>query len=256
MDFHCGEQFSSVAGLELIKAKCAIEQFIYSCSHSLRGPLKSISGLVYLLKNSGETVSEEQHLFFQSIENTVGKMEKVLSELEKFLSNSRLHLSAQPIKLETMISDQLLEMAPAISEKKINVVVSVEQPVPFHTDENRFNIVMTQLISNAIQFCDANKPIRKLSIGVKVTAHDCHLRVFDNGIGIGEDILPNIFNLFYRGSVQSTGAGVGLYIVKDVIDALGGTITVQSVEGQGASVLFVIPNLSALDGPATILATK
>src|SRR5689334_3037140 len=98
-------QNSSVTGLELVKAKGAIEQFIYSCSHTLRAPLKSIAGLVYLLKNSETHQEIDPKFFLQSIEKTVEKMESVLNELEQFLSNSRQLVTTQSVDAKSVVQE-------------------------------------------------------------------------------------------------------------------------------------------------------
>ena len=81
----------------------------------------------------------------------------------------------------------------------------------------------------------------KIGIQVKVTSSSCSIHIRDNGIGISSSVLPHIFQLFYRGSDKSTGSGVGLYIVKEVIEKMQGTIRVESIEGAGTSFFVTIP---------------
>lgn len=236
---------SSVAELELVKAKSAIEQFIYSCSHTMRGPLKSITGLIYLLKHTEESADVDPKNYLQSIENTVTKMESMLNDLEQFLTNSRQDITTRSIDAKEFVSEVLQEFQDTIEENKINTVITIEQSIPLYTDQNRFRIVLFQLISNAIVYQDFKKEKRQMSISIKVKPSLCIVQIRDNGIGMDEEIKARIFHLFYRGSEKSAGAGVGLYITKEVLNKMGGVMSVTSKAGKGTCFSFSIPNLSA-----------
>jgi len=236
---------NSVAELELVKAKSAIEQFIYSCSHTMRGPLKSIAGLVYLLKNSEESAEVDPKYYLQSIENTVAKLESVLNDLEQFLTNSSQGITTRSIDAKEFVSTVLQEFQDTIEEKKISAMITIKQSVPLYTDRNQFRIILSHLISNAIVYQNNKKEEKQMSISIKVNSSVCMVRIRDNGIGMRDEIQPNIFRLFYRGSERSAGAGVGLYITKELLAKMGGVISVRSKAGEGSCFSFSIPNLSA-----------
>jgi len=236
-------QPGTATGLELIKAKSTIEQFIYSCSHTLRAPLKSIAGLVYLLKNSGTNEDIDPNFFLESIEKTVEKMESVLNDLELFLSNSRHALTTQSIDVKSMTNEVVAEAQLLPDRNKIDFSIVCNQEIPFFSDKNRIKVIVSQLISNAIQFQDDSKSKNKVDIHVKVTPFNCLIQIRDNGIGIESSVLPHIFQLFYRGSDKSTGSGVGLYIVQEVLNKMAGNISVRSVNSKGSTFQISIPNL-------------
>jgi signal transduction histidine kinase len=102
---------------------------------------------------------------------------------------------------------------------------------------------MKNLLSNAIKFSDRhkNKPYVKVSVLPGET--EAKIVVSDNGVGIQEKYLGDIFKMFYRGNDTGTGTGLGLYIVKEVVEKLGGTISVESYPGTGSSFLVTVPNL-------------
>jgi len=233
----------SVTSYELTKAKGAIEQFIYSCSHTLRAPLKSITGLVNLLKKAERNSEIDSQLFLQSIEKTVEKMEVVLNELEQFLLNSRKSLTLNSVDIKSLIRKVIDEIQMPGVKDLISVSVRIQQNVPFHTDEERFQVVLTHLISNALQFRDPSKSNMRVSVNVKLTTSHCVLQVRDNGIGITKEVRPNIFELFYRGSECSVGSGVGLYIVNEIVNKLNGSILVNSTPGKGSVFQITLPNL-------------
>jgi signal transduction histidine kinase len=102
----------------------------------------------------------------------------------------------------------------------------------------RLKVIFNNLISNAIRYSSKENP--KIEITVKVKENTAEIIVADNGIGIEEEHLPNVFKMFYRATEKNTGSGLGLYIVKESIDKLKGTITINSKENEGTKVLLKI----------------
>jgi len=236
---------NSVASVELGKATNAIEQFIYSCSHTLRSPLKSIQGLVYLLKNPDKFPEASAGEYLESISRTVNKMEVVLNDLEKFLSNSRQDISVHQIDLRGVLDSVLLDFQEQILIRDIKVVVKDHISACLYTDEARMRIILNHVLSNAIIFHDdqANKN-KRIGVKLEVTRRSCTISIRDNGTGIHPDIMPKIFDLFYRGSERSVGSGVGLYVSREVIRKMCGDITIQSVMNRGTVVKLIFPNLT------------
>lgn len=234
----------SVAELELVKAKSAIEQFIYSCSHTMRGPLKSITGLVNLLKNSQEEKDVDPKYYIQSIESTVAKMESVLTELEQFLTNTTRNIVTRPIDIKDFVNEILDDFRRSVEEDNICIMIKTNQAAPLYTDESRLRVVLTHLISNAIRYQDNKKRKNRLEIFLRVNDTSCTVQIRDNGIGMTDEIKSNLFQLFYRGTEESSGAGVGLYIAREVVTKMRGKISVTSIAGKGSCFSFSIPNLT------------
>jgi len=233
---------SSAKTLELVKTKSAIDLFICNCSHSLRAPLKSITGLVHLLKYSNDQSKADPKLFLEAIEKTVQNMESQLTDMEQFLYTSRQGVAVQSVKVEEILDHVLSEFLLVASKNLIDIRLTMDQGVPFYTDRNQFQVILSQVISNAIHFRDHNKNRMTVTIDVKVTLIACIIRVEDNGVGISKEALPNIFELFYQGSEKSNRSGAGLYIVREVLNRMKGTINVQSIEGKGTTCTISIPN--------------
>ncbi len=234
---------SSVAELELVKAKSAIEQFIYSCSHTMRGPLKSIAGLVYLLKNSEENSDVDPKFYLQSIERTITKLELVLNDLEQFLANSSQDIDTRPVDVKKYVTDVLADFQHVIEKNNINISITGKQSMPLHTDENRFRGILSHLISNAIVYQDLNKEDRQICIHIKVDTSSCTVRIRDTGIGMDNEVMAHMDQLFFRGSGKSPGSGIGLYVTKELLHKMGGKLTANSKSGVGSSFTFTIPNL-------------
>ncbi|HEY9045082.1 MAG TPA: HAMP domain-containing sensor histidine kinase [Ohtaekwangia sp.] len=234
-----------ILGEELTKAKGVIDKFLYSCSHSMRAPLKSITGLVNLLQHQQADASYEPQQHLDLIRKTVSKMESLLNDLERFLANSRKELIIEPVSMTMIVEDVLLRYAQEAEEKGIRFSKNITQHTVLYTDLERLNLVMLQLIINALVFNDASKADKYIDVTVRVNDTGCHIKVLDNGIGMSQEVQQNIFQLFYRGSQQSRGTGIGLYIVSEVLRKMGGSITVNSEEGYGTSFFVWIPNLKA-----------
>jgi signal transduction histidine kinase len=108
-------------------------------------------------------------------------------------------------------------------------------------DKSRLHVILSNLLANAIKYHDLRKEHRWISIDVSNSGDTVKLKISDNGTGIQPEHQERIFEMFYRGTVLSSGSGLGLYIVKQAVEKMEGTITVQSVAGEGSSFLVVLP---------------
>ncbi len=138
--------------------------------------------------------------------------------------------------------DSLRYMEGADTVKSIRNIV---QDAPFCSDYSRLLMVFNNIISNAVQYRDTRKENSYQKIDILVDAKRAILRFSDNGIGIPEEYVDKIFKMFFRANADSKGSGLGLYIVKGVLEKLEGSVSVQSRVGEGTTFNFEIPNLCA-----------
>lgn len=232
-------------GHELVKAKEIINEFIYSCSHAMRGPLKSITGLINLLQNDMNAGKEAPEKYCLLIMQCVSEMEAVLKQLEQSLENSKKNLTIEPVDLEYLVNDVVGEVKKATGITDINFNIQIEQTAYFYSDINCFRLILSNLISNAVNFNDDLKEHKFIDVLVNATKRSCSIHVNDNGIGIASDAQDKIFQLFYRGSEKSAGSGVGLYVVHEIVKKMGGSISVNSASMAGSNFFVWIPNLAA-----------
>ncbi|HYG03443.1 MAG TPA: HAMP domain-containing sensor histidine kinase [Chryseosolibacter sp.] len=230
------------AGEELIKAKEAINQFLNSCSHSLRGPLKSISGLNLLLKGVVTNGTDDPLMYIDMIAKSVSQLEALLQQFEGFLETSRKQLTLEPVNIDRLVDEVLAEVKKETTFHDVQVKFALQQEGRLYSDASAIKLVLFHLLQNAIVFRDETKFDPRVDIQVRVTKSSCSINVCDNGIGIDHEIQPRVFELFYRGSERSKGTGVGLYIVGEVIKKLSGTISVHSKPGVGTNLFLWIPN--------------
>ena len=127
----------------------------------------------------------------------------------------------------------------------------IDDAVPFYSDKTRVEIVLNNLFSNAIKFQDSQKKLPQISIWAKISADKVSIKFSDNGIGIEERHIEKIFDMFYRASEKAKGSGLGLYIVKETLVKLGGTIAVRSEIGVSTIFEIEIPNLPPVSGVVT-----
>jgi hypothetical protein len=113
----------------------------------------------------------------------------------------------------------------------------------FFSDQWRIGEIFRNLISNAIKYRRVGKENCLVRIEIEVDSSDCRILVEDNGIGVEESLVPRIFEMFFRASDRSEGSGLGLYIVKNAVDRLEGSIQVESKFGEGTRFWITLPNL-------------
>jgi signal transduction histidine kinase len=227
--------------IELQKINDELDRFVYSVSHDLRAPLASSLGLIELSK---EEKKIEKLLYYNSLKGkSLQRLDDYITSLIDFSRNYRIGLLKEEIDFR-MLVQQCIELNKPYGDeaKKVNITVDVNQQGVFWGDSLRMRIVFNNLLSNALKYYDEEKEWSILKI--KIAADETHvvIKFIDNGIGIDAAFVNNVFNMFYRASERTKGSGLGLYITKEVIGKLNGTIVLESVLGEGTSFTVDIPN--------------
>jgi signal transduction histidine kinase len=127
--------------------------------------------------------------------------------------------------------------------QSIETQITVKQDNLFFTDKQRLTVALNNLISNAFRYYNPYQKQPFIHLFVEVFPQKAIIEIKDNGIGIGKEHLSRIFEMFYRATDRTTGSGLGLYIVKEVIDKLKGSVKVESELGRGTTFTIEIPNL-------------
>lgn len=215
--------------------------FLYSASHDIRGPLKSIEGICKLAKVD-DSIPKEQVLDMvlkkvASLENYV----KDLNAVTKIKSNTN---QIKGIDFERIHQQIVEQFSTLVRTQNVAVTIHCETSLSkFYFDEFSFRIIYQNILENAIKYADKEKSYSFLHITVKPTFDEVAITFEDNGIGIPENILPKIFLMFYRGNENSRDdTGLGLYIVKLIVEKWKGTIQVKSKHKEGTTFTIVLPN--------------
>ncbi len=217
-----------------------LDRFIYSAAHDLKSPLTSLLGLINIAEVDLATAGK-QH-YFKMMKSSVVKLESFIKDITDYARNKRQNLNIEKIALEDTIDTILSDLNFLPNFERINQYVEVKGDV-FYSDKTRIEIVLKNLLSNAIRYADPSKENCFLYIKTVVTNNYLSLVMEDNGIGIGKEHLPKIFDMFYRASEDSKGTGLGLFLVRESVKMLRGNISVNSRLGEGTVFRLKLPNL-------------
>lgn len=225
---------------ELEKTNAQLDRFLYSTSHDLRGPLTSLMGLVNLMRK--ETTSELMQTYVEQVSKSTHKLDNVIKDMISFAKNAHQKVKSDKISFEKMVNDALLQFQYHPNFNKINFVINIDEQLPFYSDSERIESIFNHLFKNGISFMDPSKSNPYIRIDVNVYGEVVIIEIVDNGIGISRTSKGKVFEMFYRGSEQSTGSGLGLYLVKETIERLSGRISLETEIGHGSIFHIEIPN--------------
>lgn len=225
---------------ELMKVNKELDSFVYSVSHNLRGPLASLLGLISIAK--AETKEPKAQDINLLMEHTMLKLDETLREILDYSKNARGEINSGVINWMAVIDQSLSRLEYLKGSDSITKNIRLLTDIPFVTDVSRLEVIFNNILSNAIVYRNGN---REATIDVEVvcTEESATITIRDNGIGIREDAMSRIFDMFYRGSETSQGAGLGLYIVKEVVAKLKGNIAVSSIPNVETTVVVTLPQL-------------
>lgn len=227
---------------ELSKRNTELDNFVYSVSHDLRAPIASVLGLINLAKKDGDLAMKDTYL--DMINNSALQQDHFIREILDQSRNSRLDVKREEIHFEPIIDETFSQLSFATpTGKAVEKIISVQQEKPFYCDRWRLKVILNNIISNAIRYRNGRDPVIK--VNVNVTDDGAQVRIEDNGKGIAKEHLKHVCRMFYRATDDGAGSGLGLYIVKEAIDKLNGSINIDSVEGQGTTVQLMIPEVAA-----------
>ena len=226
---------------DLTKINNELDRFVYSASHDLRAPISSLLGLIEVARLEKDMGNLENLLDLQK--KSLLRLDRFIKDIVDHSRNTRLQVESESVDFESLVHAAFEQLQFMDNVRRIRMSIFVEQKNPFFTAPTCVDIVLNNLISNAVKYADLRKEDPYLE--VRITSDDkiAELRVTDNGEGIPTDAKPKIFEMFYRASANGSGSGLGLYIVKEAVQKIGGTISVHSEYGKGTQFVVVIPNL-------------
>jgi len=226
---------------ELEMANDELDHFVYSASHDLKAPLSSILGLINIAKYE---VKEDAVMdYFIRIENRVERLTHFIKEVIEISRNTRTEIKMEPIALGELL-DEIIENNNYVEGmEKIEFNKNINFDSPLYTDKARLEVILNNLISNAIKYSDPRKGQCKIDITANKTKTNFSVAISDNGIGIPEDQQAKVFDMFYRGAQSKEGSGLGLYIVKNMLVKLKGEFDLNSKEGEGTKIELTFPVL-------------
>jgi PAS domain S-box-containing protein len=218
-----------------------LEAFSYGIAHDLRSPLVSIEGFSRLLREDlqnqkVENVQEDMRL----LESGVKRMQGFLNSTLEYSRSGQMIKRTRDVSFGKIVKEVITEFNGQISS--IGATVSTAKTFPkICVDRSRIAEVLANLIQNSIKYRDKTVPL-KIEIGHYLSENETVFFVRDNGLGIDANEAEKVFALFYRSTADGEGSGIGLAIVKKIIEAHGGRIWVQQGQsGKGTTICFTLP---------------
>lgn len=238
--FYITNSMLAAKNKELQAAYDELGKFTYSVTHDLRGPLLSVIGALDLLRGM-ENVVEMRDLLTM-MDDAVKKLDEFITNTHEYYKLKRGKLVFEPMDLGKVIGDVASLFQIAGRMEQVQFVSNVVQNEEFVSDEVTLKIILNNLFSNAFKFQKKDAGNKMVTVNVEVKDGVAEILVRDNGIGIDENHIDNIFSMFYRATTDEPGSGFGLYNVKDALGKLKGTIEVQSLINEGSLFRVRIPS--------------
>lgn len=240
------EHGNLVTRLSRLEAERQLERlqddFVATVSHELRTPLGFIKGYATsLLREDIEWDESTRREFLTIIDEETDRLRELIDNLldSSRLQSGTLRMDFQPLRLDTMLKDLPVRGRSFDQNLSIDVKIKIA-PLKIQADPTRLAQVFDNLLSNAVKYAPDSTVI------IVLTKQDdyAHIEIMDEGPGIPEEDLPNIFTRFYRVPNQNRavrGTGLGLFICRRIINAHGGEITAESVFGEGTTFHIYLP---------------
>ncbi len=225
---------------ELEQKNQELDRFVYSVSHDLSAPLKSIKGLVTISRMEPQQTS----FYIDKIDKSVEKLEEFIAELLDYSRTNRKTVQYEEIRLDALLEEINSKFEFLEGFNKIVFNIDLQKKI-IVADHFLLRMALGNLLSNAIKY---QKKLGDHTPAITICSFEKDNHIFliieDNGEGIKEEYQPKLFNMFYRGTASSSGSGLGLYIAKEAIERLQGNISMKSRWGSGSTFTIQLPNIN------------
>ncbi|MBA3779750.1 MAG: HAMP domain-containing histidine kinase [Chloroflexi bacterium] len=230
-------------------------EFLADVSHELRTPIAALRTFNELLRDGADVEPETQREFLESSRQQIERLDWLASNLLDLskLESGLVALDLRPDDLRAVVESTIQQAEPAARRKGVELLAQLPpEPVRQRHDPQRMGQVLANLVGNALKFTPAGG---RITVAVTADAEGALLSVTDTGIGIDAAELPHVFERFYRGSraneVRAGGSGLGLSIVRSIVEMHGGRVAIESALGRGTSVSVTLPRDVSVSSPAT-----
>lgn len=222
---------------DLQLANMELDKFVYSVSHDLRSPITTMKGLIYLMKD--DQAKENHEAYMEMIDTSLNRQDSFIRKILNYLKNKRVDLQLEKVNFSDLVTGIIEDLRLSENGQQIDFITKIEKP-NFITDESKLSFIIRNLVSNAIKFSDKEKD-SYIKISNEVIGDSIIIEVEDNGIGIEDTYIKKIFEMFFIGKNSDDGSGIGLYIVKEAVGHLSGTIEVNSIYGEMTIFKITLP---------------
>lgn len=225
---------------ELSKNEVFKNDFIANISHEIKTPLSVIKSYAKIL--SSDKLSEDEKVkYLNNLQDACDKLSVLINNILKLnkLEHQKLEPEITRFNISELLVNQIMLYEDLLDKKELTLIADIDEGLYIESEESYLEIVFNNLMSNAIKFTDNKGTI---SVSLKKENQDFIIKFEDNGCGMNEETGKHIFDKFYQGDTSHSkeGNGLGLALVKKVIDIIGGTIKVKSEVGVGTTFIIVL----------------
>jgi len=240
------EQRVELRTRELEQVNKELEEFAYMTTHDLKTPLTSIKGHLNILKL--ESKNQTSEYFKSSIQWIEKSIESAEAKIEAVVKIAKLKEPASQLKekinLAEIIDENIELLSSLLSKSNAKIEKDFDQSIEILANKSNFKSIIFNIIGNSIKYKRENVPL-KIRIELKRAKNNILLTIEDNGLGIdlnrGKE---KVFGIFGRMHNHVSGSGIGLYLVKNIINNFGGSIDVESIVNEGTKFIINLPNKS------------
>lgn len=227
---------------ELKKTNAELDRFVYSTSHDLRAPLLSVLGLIDLSREVVDR-NHEALSYLDMMRDGIKRADETIKQILVYSRNSRLKPQIETMDVRQLVEHHIQDIRHMKDAEDIRYELDFPEDSLVHTDSMRLRTILQNLITNAVKYQRPEEHDKWVRVSLTRSPDSVEIAVEDNGEGIPEDRLDTVFEMFQRNSNLSTGSGLGLYMVREMVAKLGGAVTVTSSVGQGSRFVVTLPDL-------------
>jgi PAS domain S-box-containing protein len=227
---------------ELTKTNSELDSFVYSASHELRAPLASLLGLLDIMKKEEEKQEALERL--EMMENSITRLDSFIEDIITYSRNRHMSLKKEKVNFKIIVEKVLEDLWYLKNTKKIHISTNISADFDFYSDSRSISVVLSNFLSNAIKYHDTTKPAPSIWVNIKTSREKAVIEIKDNGMGIKKRSQAKIYDMFYRDSTNEMGSGIGLFIVKEIVNKLNGTIQLNSRPQKGTTFIITLPNIN------------
>jgi signal transduction histidine kinase len=216
-----------------------LEFLVYSISHDLRSPVLSVKGLFSLIKDF-EKLQPEQISYLQMAEGSIDRLDLTIYDILDFADNANLTYKAELFNIRVMVQE-IFDDLKFVYKVPISFQIDIQGCEEVHADRKRVKTIIKNLASNAVKYSRKDSDDAFVKFTMLQNHQSIEFEIADNGIGIPEEEQEKIFEMFYRYAPDTNGSGLGLFIVKEVLAKIGGTISLKSARLKGSAFRVNLP---------------
>ncbi len=216
---------------ELTRINRELDGFVYTASHDLKAPLNNLEGLVALLEPS-QGMGTEQEEILMMISNSVKRYKEVITDMSFIAQSAKDKTATSKVNFSVLLDEIKTDIGDLINSTDATIIEQLEVNNISYSRKDLRSILFN-LISNAIKYRELNRSPR-ITLRTSLASGGILLEVEDNGSGIKKDLIPQLFDKYYRINTAVGGTGLGLFIVKRLLENAHGKIKVESEEGKGS----------------------